>query len=259
MSIDIKDYAGELQDSAAEGQQIGTNSYQSETQFEDVQVHKELLEPVQQAEEPAVEKTPEPTKQELNFAALREEVDRLKAEREAERQEYKQNLELFRANMSQQQVAPRQEPKKRFLDGMADHDIPNVSELRQAWDQRETEYQAKLEELETAQRFPDYAEVMEKFTGPLIRQKPHLAQGILGAQNKALFAYELGKMAQQIQPAPVVQTQASANAQKMVENAKRPGTLAQTGGQSVLSKADYYATMSDQEFMKMASKNLGEI
>jgi hypothetical protein len=49
------------------------------------------------------------------------------------------------------------------------------------------------------------------------------------------------------------------NAQRMVDNARKPGTLSQAGGQSVLSKADYFATMSDAEFMRMASKNLESI
>jgi len=261
MTIDMKDYAGELNDSAAESQQVGANSYIQETQPEEVPVHQELLEQAQAASLEEVPQTPseEPTKQELNFKALREEIDRLKTERESERQEFRQNLDLLRANAQQQQPLPPPTEPKKFLDGMGDNDVPNVAEIRRALEQREADYQSRIEELQVAQMHPDYAEVLEKFTGPLLRQKPHLAQGIRGADNKALFAYELGKMAQQLQPAPVQQTQPSATAQRIVENARKPATLAQAGGQSVLSKADYFASMSDAEFMKMASKNLGEI
>jgi len=49
------------------------------------------------------------------------------------------------------------------------------------------------------------------------------------------------------------------NAQRIVENARKPATLSQAGGQSVLSKADYYATMSDAEFMKMANQHLESV
>lgn len=258
MSIDMKSYAGANQDSAAEGQQTGANSYQRETSHEEVEVDQGILEQVSeslsQETQPVInEAVKEPSQQELNFKALREEVDRIKSERD----EFRQNLDLLRANVQQQQhqAQPKQESRQ-FLDGLKDNDIPNVAEIRQAFEQREAEYQLRLEELQVQQAHPDYAEVLEKYTAPLLRQKPHLAEGIHGARNKALFAYELGKMIQGQQVASQPPTQPSAIAQKIVDNAKKPGNLAQAGGQSRLSQADYYATMSDQEFMKMASKNL---
>jgi hypothetical protein len=145
-----------------------------------------------------------------------------------------------------------------MFEGMKDDDVPNVAELRKEWADRESNYQARLEELQVQQAHPDYAEVIEKYALPLVQQKPHLAEGLRGATNKALFAYELGMMAKQMQAPQVTQTR-SENAQKMVENSRKPGTLSQAGGQSVLSKADYFATMSDKEFLAMAEKNLGEI
>ncbi len=268
MTIDMRSFAGETNDSAAEGQQVGPNSYQKETQMDEVPVDQAILQQVSeditsaaQAEPVKEQVVEQPTKQELNFQALREEVDRLKAEREVERNEFKQNLDLLRANAQQQHQPKHVEEPKKFLEGMGDNDVPNVSEIRRALEQREAEYQARIEELQVQQTYPDYAEVMEKHLTPLLKQKPHLAEGIYGARNKALFAYELGKMAQQnyAPPQQVTQTQPSVNAQKIVENSKKPGSIAQAGGQSVLSKADYFATMSDAEFMKIASKNLGEI
>lgn len=255
MTIDMKDYAGEQTVSAAEGQQIGTNSYQEESQQDEVHVYKELL-PDQAPQPEAPIAAEEPSKQELNFRALREEVDRIKAERD----EFRQNLDLLKAQAREQyQARPPEEPKK-FLDGLADNDVPNVAEIRKEFERREAMFQMKLEEIEIQQRHPDYAEVIEKFTAPLLKQKPHLAEGIYGARNKSLYAYELGKMAQgqqqQIQAPP---PQQSLNAQRIVENASKPGNVARTGGSSALSQAEYYATMSDQDFMRIASKNLGEI
>lgn len=245
-------------DSAAEGQQIGQPSYPEATQYGDVTVDQGILDLVKKdlAEtQPPVKNqvVNDPTPQELNFKALREEVDRIKSERD----EFRQNLDLLRANVQQhQQPQPTQEPKK-FLDGLSDNDVPNVAELRKAFEERESQYQMRIEELQVKQSHSDYDEVLEKYTAPLLRQKPHLAEGIYGARNKAMYAYELGKMAQgQQHLPPPVQTQPSVTAQKIVDNARKPGNLAQTGGQSVLSQADYYASMSDQEFMKFASKNL---
>ncbi len=247
IDIDMETYAGATQEPAAAVQQ-DTNSYQQDAN--EYPVDEGLLDkPAEQAAES------EPSKQELNFRALTQEVDRMKAEREAEKKEYQLQLDMLRANMAQQNAAHNPPQERKFLDGMKEEDIPNVGELRREWEQKEAQYQSRLEELQVAQQYPDYAEVMEKHLSPLVKQKPHLIEGIQGARNKALYAYELGKMAQQMQGQKVEATR-SENAQRIVENAKKPGTLSQAGGQGALSKADYYASMSDQEFIRMASRNL---
>lgn len=252
IDIDMKSYAGAYDDSAAENQVVDTNSYQQEASEYPVN-----LEPNegQEASQPPPE-PPSSNPQSEHFRALREEVDRIKAEREAEKREHQLQLELLRANMGPPPQQERQQPQERkFLDGMKEDDIPNVGELRREWDQKETMYQARLEELQFAQSHPDYAEVLDKYLAPLVKQKPHLARGIQASDHPSLMAYELGKMAQQMQERRE-STVVNENAQRIVENAKKPGTLSQAGGQSALSQADYYASMTDREFMKFAGKNL---
>lgn len=246
--IDMQNYAGANSEPAAGVQQVvDTNSYAQEAQ--DVPVGQEFQQ--SQAEEA-------PSKQELNFRALTQEVDRMKAEREAERREYQLQLDLLKANL-ERQSQPQQAPspsERRMFEGMKEDDIPNVGELRREWEAKESAYQARLEELQVAQMHPDYAEVIEKYALPLVKQKPHLAEGIQGSKNKALFAYELGKMAQQLQQAPVHAPSRSETAERIVQNSQKPGTLSQAGGQGALSKADYFATMSDKDFLKYASQHL---
>lgn len=257
IDIDMQSYAGE-RDSVA-GNQQGTNTYQNEQG--NYEFHPELMEnPPEQAESQPLD-DPMVNPQAEHFRALREEVDRIKAERETEKKDHQLQLDMLRANMAQQQQPTRQaEPvARKMFEGMNDDDVPNVAELRREWNQKEADYQSRLEELQVAQMHPDYAEVLEKYALPLVKQKPHLAEGIQGARNKALFAYELGKMAQQMQAQQPIPQPKNENAQRMVDNAKKPGTLSQAGGQSVLSKADYFATMSDAEFMRMASRNLESI
>lgn len=259
LDIDMKDYAGELKDPAAVGHD--TNSYQQEAFSEEFPVQTELMQQqdASSALDLPVVATNTPSSQELNFRALREEVDRLKAEQALEKREHQLQLDILRANASKAPQEIRQNSNQMFKD-MKDDDIPNVGELRREWESKEANYQARLEELQVAQQYPDYAEVVEKFALPLVQQKPHLAQGLQGASNKALFAYELGKMAQQMQ---IQQRSSPASpnmaAQRMVENSRKPASIAQTGGQSTLSQADYYATMSDNEFAKFASRNLEQI
>jgi hypothetical protein len=256
MTIDMKNYAGEESTPAAGEQQVQNSDQQEAPEAPPVEQSQEQAVQAQEPSPPP--QTPQELPQERNFKALASEVERLKADRESDRKDHQLQLEMMRANM-----APKPEPApQKMFHGMEDSDIPNVKEIRGEWDRREAEYQQRIEELQVAQRYPDYAEVVEKFALPLVKEKPHLAEGIQGARNKALFAYELGKMAQQmkqqqVQAQPI--TPPSVTAQKMIDNSRKPVSLAAAGGQGVLSKADYYANMSDAEFMKLASKNLGEI
>jgi hypothetical protein len=264
MDIDMQSFSG-VEGLAAADQ---PNTQIAQVASEDYPVYEEFLEketPMQQPE--VAQDAPVVNEQEFNFKALREEVDRIKAEREAERNEYRQNLEMMRANNASQTQRPQVQEKPMF-DGMDDTEVPNVGEIRSAWAQKESAYQSRIEELEVAREHSDYAEVLTKYTAPLIQQKPHLAEGLKGASNKALYAYELGVMAramqQQQQPAQVVQQpvatpQGQAKAQRIIENSRRPGTLSSASGQTTITKADYYATMSDKDFHAIASKHLGEI
>lgn len=251
-------------DPAAADSTPATNLYQQEVQDVPYQQVEPQMAPEQPTEAPAqpLEESIDPTTnpQAEHFRALRDEVDRLKAERDTERKDYQLQLDMLRANIAEKIPARAPEPPKPMFDGMRDDDIPNVADLRKEWEQREANYQARLEEMQVAQMHPDYAEVLDKYVAPLIKQKPHLAEGIQGAQNKALFAYELGKMAQQMSDNAVPRPpQKSETAQRIVDNARKPGTLSQAGGTAAISKADYYANLSDADFMKLASRNLEQI
>lgn len=251
--IDIKNITGASFDSAAGSQQaVDSNSYQEAEEFP---VQQDLLEPPEhgQVEEQKVD--PEVNPQAEHFRALREEFDRIKAEREQEKREHQLQMDMLRAN-SNRANQPEQQRERQFLDNLSDEDIPSVGELRKEWQEREAGYIARLEELQVMQQNPDYAEVVQKFALPLVQSKPHLAEGLRGATNKAMFVYELGKMAQAMQQPIASAPQKSEAAQRMVENARKPGTLSQAGGQGTLSKADYFATMSDKEFMQFAARNL---
>lgn len=289
--IDMSSYTGEIEQAAAV--QTESNSYLAMQQEEDYPVHTDLLEPPQEQipeaqQEVATEsdqvvpvQTPESNPQAENFRALSQEVERIKAGRDADRKDYEMQLQILKANLNQppqaqQQAAPR---VQKMFDGMQDDDVPNVAELRKEWSERENSYQERLEELQVAQRFPDYQEVIQKHLVPLIQQKPHLANVIQASSNKALVAYELGMMAkaatpltavesalaQATPPQPRSDTPVSAavrgveTAQRIVDNSRKPGTLSSAGGSGTLSKADFYASMSEKDFAALAAKHMDEI
>lgn len=266
MSIDMKSYAVETEPPADVEQSVAQNSYQSnEHEYPMPLPPEEKADEVPAIAEPVASQLKE-DKQEYNFKALSESVERLKAEREAEKREYQLQLDMLRANLSSKQP-PQESPKQRpMFDGMDENDIPNVGELRKAWSERESAYNERIEELQVQNQFPDYAEVITKHGKHLAETDPVFLQGLRGAENKAMFAYKYAKREQEFQEMKgklnnqsVQAPQKSMDAQRIVENARKPGTLAQAGGQSVLGKADYYETMSDQDFMKFASKHLESI
>ncbi len=266
MSIDMKSYAVENEPPADVEQSVAYNSYQSNEHE-----YPTPLPPEEKQEEPqkiaeVQASQPKEDPQAYNFKALSESVERLKAEREAEKKEYQLQLDMLRANLSSKQQVQEAPQQKRMFEGMEESDIPNVGELRKAWGERESAYNERIEELQVQNQFPDYAEVITKHGKHLAETDPVFLQGLRGASNKAMFAYKYAKREQEFQemksklnnPSPQA-PQKSMDAQRIVDNARKPGTLAQAGGQSVLGKADYYETMSDQDFMKFAAKHLESI
>ncbi len=275
MTIDMKDYSGELESPAAVEQQ-SNNSYQR-NEYEFPVLPPEAVAAEEASSENKISQEQAPPQEDiqaLNFKALSDSVERLKAERESEKREHQLQLDMLRANLVQRQPAQEAPKQAKMFDGMEDNDVPNVGELRRAWGERESAYNEKIEELQVANKYPDYAEVLNKHGKHLAETDPIFLQGLRGAENKALFAYQYAKREQrlqelegQVKSQSAPPQQQSNNAQRIVENARKPGTLAQAGGgtepirfrgagQSVLSKADYFETMSDNDFMKFASKHM---
>lgn len=197
---------------------------------------------------------------EYNFKALREELAQIKEDRDRLRDDF----EGLRRNQVQRQPEP---PRKRAIDEINSDDLVTGAQFKQAMAEREAEYQLMLGELQAKAQNADYDEVITKYGIPLIEKEPDFAQGFINssAGNRATYLYKLGKMAmlaeQRSQPEPVYEApQRSQNAQRIVENSRKPGTLSNSvGGAGNLSKADYIASMSDAEFSALVSKNLDGI
>ncbi len=256
----MKTYAGVTEDSAAESL-IPVNTFQ---QPDDVQVHQELLEKPQTAiadDEPPQSARLEggqPSDKELNFRALRDEITALKNEKD----ELEANFKLLRSAQIDQPRHHQEPPPapRKMLEGLNDDDIPTAADIRRAWEEREVEYLGRINELQLAQSHPDYEEIINKYTIPLLNEKPHLAAALHDPRTRFSAAYDIGKLAQQQAPKTIPQsTTPSEVAQKIVDNARKPGTLSGAGGQNILSKADYYSSMSDKEFAEIAMRNMGEI
>lgn len=211
-------------------------------------------------EQPVEAEVPVESDKDYNFRALREELAQIKEDRDRLRDDF----EGLRRQQVQRQPEP---PRKRAIDEINSDDLVTGAQFKQAMAEREAEYQLMLGELQVKSQNPDYDEVTAKYGIPLIEKEPDFAQGFLNANasNRASYLYKIGKMAmmaeQRQAPEPVQQApQPSQAAKRIVENYSKPGTLSNTvGGAGNLSKADYYATMSDSDFAAMVKRNLDDI
>ena len=202
---------------------------------------------------------------ELNFRALREAVAQEKAEREEERRRYEQ--ELSRMQYQLEQVSKPTENRKGALDDLENSDLMTVEAYKKAQQEQNQRYQEEItalryENLENRARLQhsDYNEVMEKYSIPLLRNNRDFARAFQASENPAEFAYQLGRMQMgSQQPQQVEPDRGAERAERILSNAKKPGTLSSArGGQPTLSKADYYAGLSDADFASLVQKNLEE-
>lgn len=210
---------------------------------------------------------------EQNFEAFRNEIkdkiskiDELERARQSERNLYEQELALLKSRVQQTQYPESR--KEGVFKEFEDDYVPSVRELRQAFNEHDKDLRDKIDELQTMQAYPDYQKALQEDLVPFIKDKPHFVQMIAQAPNKAKAAYDLALMARQARtpatppaPPPVQQppqgTSPSEIAQRIVDNANKPGSLASAGGTGGgLSKADYYASMSDADFARLAKQNL---
>ena len=125
LDIDMQTFAlsGATDQAAADHSQDTSNFYQNETQ--DGAMFPELLDNPIKTDDLQAQKAPNQEQaqnpQAENFRALREEIDRIKSERDAEKRELQMQLDMYKANAIREQSPQRTEiPQKQMFDGMKD-------------------------------------------------------------------------------------------------------------------------------------------
>lgn len=180
-------------------------------------------------------------------------VTALQAER-ANRQQLQEQLKMLQDHVALIQAnQSRAVPQESTL---ADDDILTVGEAKKYLSQMQQNYQASVEELRVQQKYNDYNEVVSKYLPEVINKNPALKSTLQNDPNKYELAYFLAKNSDSYRDANK-RTKKSAEAQRMVENSKRAGNLSSVGSTAPKSQVSAYKHMSDDEFMKMANKNLG--
>lgn len=184
-------------------------------------------------------------------------LDALKAER-AERQRLQDELRMIKDNMSllmSQQQQSYQKPQEDEYGNVSDDDVLTFGDFKKALQKEKKQYEMTLNELRMTQKYPDYQEVVTKFLPDVIKQNPNLRRSLEQTQDFEL-AYTLAKNSEAYRSQNKKQRK-NADAERVLENAQRPGNLSSVGQTSPISQAKNYKQMSDAEFMQMANRNRG--
>jgi len=199
------------------------------------------------------------SEQQQNFRALREEVAKMKEEREY----WKGQAEAY-SRVPTRQPESTQATKE---DAFSALDWDSSSDVKKAFDAirhenhtLRSEIKDALTAIETKTQRQDWNSMVTQHVPQLTSKNPIFAEMIQKVSNPYEAAYllaELNSKATNAQPSNMSQN--SENGQRALQNAQKPQTLASVGGQGQLSAADYYASMSDDDFMKIAARNLANI
>lgn len=195
--------------------------------------------------------------QQANFRALREEVSKMQAEREY----WKGKAEAYSSAQSAQASQPQQsQDAYSALDWDDSRDVRRAFESIREENQRlRSEFKDAITAVETKSQRQDWNSMVTQHVPQLTSKNPIFAEMIQKASNPYEAAYLLAELNARASNTPLEQAPQQTSGQRAVNNAHKPQTLASVGGQGQLSAADYYASMSDEDFMKVANRNLAGI
>ncbi len=193
---------------------------------------------------------------ELNFEALRSEVAKMKEEREY----WKGQAEAYSRTPT---PAPQQQDDP--ISKWDDSDWGDSSNVKQAFETMRNEnhrlrqeFQDQLAAVQTKAQHSDWNNMVTQHVPQLTSKNPIFAEMIKNSSNPYEAAYLLAELNARTQQQTQVHNP-GADAQRAISNAQKPQSISSVGGNGSLSSADYYASMSDEDFMKIAGKNLANI
>lgn len=180
----------------------------------------------------------------------------LQSER-AQRQAKEQEAQMLRDHMALLQANQVQQQPKRHdeFDGLTESDVLTVGDYKKSISNLVRQYQLSIEELRMSQKYPDYQEVITKYLPEVLKTNPRLQDTIRETQDYEL-AYYLAKNSD-FYKTENRKKKINADAERIVQNSSKAGTLSSMGSTSPISQVRRYKDMSDADFMKEVNRNLG--
>jgi hypothetical protein len=179
-------------------------------------------------------------------------VTALQAERRERQQlqEQKKILEDHVALLRSNQGSNPQE--KNEAQGLADDDVLTYGDVKGLLG----DIRQRTEEQRMRDKYQDYEETVTKYLPKVIEENPALRSTLLNDENRYYLAYKLAKTSDAYREDNKV-VKRSADAQRIVENSQKAGSLSSVGSTAPQSQVSSYKNMSDADFMKMANRNMG--
>lgn len=229
---------------------------QNYNSYEDVNQDQLVLDPLDTGvTQPDVAGQVQLSDKEMNFRALRDETSKLKAESEY----WRGQAEAFKAAPRQESVQSNQEDAYSALDWDDSRDVRKAFDtLRVENNKLRDEIKDSLSAIETKSTRQDWNNMVTQHVPQLTSQNKLFAEMIEKVSNPYEAAYLLAELNAKASGAPSP-LQNQGNGQRIQNNSQKPQSLASVGGQGQLNAADYYASMSDEDFMKIAGKNLANV
>lgn len=184
-------------------------------------------------------------------------LNALQAER-AERQRLQDEMRMMKEHMSliqAQQYQQQQPQQKDELDSLSDDDVLTVGEAKKFMSRMDGQYKSNIQELKMTQKYPDYQQIVTKYLPDVLKQNPSLTSTLQQSQDYEL-AYYLARNSDSYKK-DHKKVKKNADAERIVQNANRAGSLSSVGHTSPINNAKQYKEMTDSDFREQVQKNLG--
>jgi hypothetical protein len=179
------------------------------------------------------------------------ESERAKRQRlEEENLLMRENLELLKANKDRNTPKHHEQDE---LEGLEDDDILTVKQFKKLSEKMSSQFKTTLNELQVAQKYPDYQETITKYLPEIIKSNPSLRETLQRTQDYEL-AYYLAKNSEGYRNSQHTQKK-NADAERILKNSEQSSGLSSVGASTPVSQAKRYKDMSDDEFVRLMQRN----
>jgi hypothetical protein len=193
---------------------------------------------------------------EMNFRALGEVVSKLKEEREY----WKGQAEAYSKAPARNPEPAQEKGPYEALDFESGQDVRKAFDaLRQQNQSLRSEMADAIKAVQTQAKRSDWDSLVTQHVPELTSKNPIFAEMIQKTSNPYEAAYLLAELNARASKPVAAQPPVSENAMRAMHNAQKPQSTNAIGGNGALSAADYYASMSDEDFAKVASRNMANI
>jgi len=213
---------------------------------EDTNVSGANVEAAAPVDEPRIDETHAQAERVVPLTAL-------EAER-SQRQHLQDELKMIKEHLSLMQARSQQPVQPQELQN-SDDDVMTFGEFKKAASKFQNEINMTIGELQMIKRFPDYEEVVKKYLPDVIKNRPKVGQYLQQTQDYE-YAYEVAKSSDAYRKENQQKKQ-NADAERLINNSQKAGSLSSMGSTSPINMAKRYKDMSDDDFKREMTKNLG--